>query len=232
MARLLIRKIQATHRERRTPLISLELLDDNDILLQSFRDVTPDPGAEVTVGGLDFLSALCLTESDLASSSFDLVMADKSAPLLSIGQRDVHVRYGSQSAIITVVICPEITSVLLSWLDCIALHILHKDYPLPIQQMRTPTSIKTLQTHLLAVDTSFLAGLVIPPRPSNEQIATIKAAIVGHFHDVFDQSSGLRCMNGPDMTIHLADNAVPYYVSGARPIAYADRPAVKQQLDD
>jgi hypothetical protein len=41
---------------------------------------TPDPGAEVSVGGLDFLSIIGLSESDLSSSSFELVMAEKSAP--------------------------------------------------------------------------------------------------------------------------------------------------------
>lgn len=155
MVRLLIGNVQVTHRERCTPLMSLDLPDNNEMFLQSFRNVTPDPVAELTFGGLGFLSAIDLTEPNLASSSFDLVMAEKSAPLLSIGQRDVRVRYGNQSAIITVIICPEITGVLLSWLDCIALHILHKDYPLPIQQIRFLTSIKTLQTHLPVFDTSF-----------------------------------------------------------------------------
>jgi hypothetical protein len=44
-----------------------------------------------------------------------------------------------------------------------------------------------------------------------------------HFHRVFDQSDGLKCIKGPEMVIHLKEGAIPYYVSGARPVAYADR---------
>ena len=38
-------------------------------------------------------------------------------------------------------------------------------------------------------------------------------------------------MAGPDMVIQLRDDAVPYYVNGARPIAFGDRPEVKSLLD-
>jgi hypothetical protein len=185
------------------------------------------------VGGLDFLSAIGLSESDLSSSSFDLVMADKSAPLLSIGQRDVRIRYGEQAATITVVICPEIHGVLLSWLDCIALRILHSDYPLPLP--RLPASVQTVTTPASSsndVTSVFLENLNIPSSPSAEQKAEIKAAVANHFSDVFDQSTGLQCMTGPEMIIQLQEDAVPYYVNGARPIPFADRPEVKQLLDD
>lgn len=85
MTRIHIGNVKATLRDRRTPIISVELLDGNGVSKRSFDNVTPDPGAEVSVGGLNFLSAIRLKESDLSSSSFDLVMVDKSAPLLSIG---------------------------------------------------------------------------------------------------------------------------------------------------
>ncbi|EFX69814.1 hypothetical protein DAPPUDRAFT_113301 [Daphnia pulex] len=224
-------KRNAKHRDRRTPVIAVEILDGNGLSARSFANVTPDPGAEVSVGGLDFLSAIGLSESDLSSSSFDLVMADKSAPLLSIGQRDVRIRYGEQAATITVVICPEIHGVLLSWLDCIALRILHSDYPLP----RLPASVQTVTTPASRsndVTSDFLETLNIPSSPSAEQKAEIKAAVANHFSDVFDQSTGLRCMSGPEMVIQLQEDAIPYYVNGARPIPFADRPEVKQLLDD
>jgi hypothetical protein len=38
-------------------------------------------------------------------------------------------------------------------------------------------------------------------------------------------------MEGPDMIIQLKADAIPYYVNGARPIAFADRAEVKQTLD-
>jgi hypothetical protein len=39
-------------------------------------------------------------------------------------------------------------------------------------------------------------------------------------------------MEGPEMIISLKDDALPYYVNGARPNAFADHPKVKQQLDE
>ncbi len=39
-------------------------------------------------------------------------------------------------------------------------------------------------------------------------------------------------MVGPDMVIQLRDDAVPFYVNGARPIAFGDRADVKRVLDD
>lgn len=86
MTHIHIGNVKATHRDRRNSIISVELLDGNGVSTRSSDNVTPDPGAEVSVGGLDFLSAMGLMESDLSSSSFDIVMVNKSAPLLSIGQ--------------------------------------------------------------------------------------------------------------------------------------------------
>jgi hypothetical protein len=192
--------VKAKHRDRRAPFIAVEILDGNGLSARSFANVTPDPGAEVSVGGLDFLSAIGLSESDLSSSSFDLVMADKSAPLLSIGQRDVRIRYGEQAATITVVICPEIQGVLLSWLDCIALRILHSDYPLPLP--RLPASVQTVTTPV--------------SRPT----------------DAFYRSTGIQCMIDPEMINQLQEEAIPYYVNGARLTPVTDRPEVKQLPDD
>jgi hypothetical protein len=35
-------------------------------------------------------------------------------------------------------------------------------------------------------------------------------------------------MEGPEMIIELKDDAEPYYVNGARPIPFADCPAVQR----
>lgn len=39
-------------------------------------------------------------------------------------------------------------------------------------------------------------------------------------------------MVGPEMVIQLRDDAIPFSVNGARPIAYGDRVVVKRVLDD
>ena len=66
-------------------------------------------------------------KKQLSASSFDLVMADRSSPLLSIGQRDLSVRYRDQDARIMAVFGPEVNGMLLCRVDCISLNILHQD---------------------------------------------------------------------------------------------------------
>ena len=62
MARIQIGNVKATHRDRRTPTISAELLDSNGTPTRSYDNVTQDPRVEVSVGGVDFLSAIGLTD--------------------------------------------------------------------------------------------------------------------------------------------------------------------------
>jgi hypothetical protein len=78
---------------------------------------------------------------------------------------------------------------------------------------------------------SFLNGIEISSNPSAEHIASTKTTIVQPFHMVFYQLSGLECMKGPEMVIHLKEEAIPYYVIGARPIGYANRVDVKEKFD-
>lgn len=66
-----------------------------------------------------------------------------------------------------------------------------------------------------------------PDVPSEKEIEAVKQELVEEFAKVFDQSTGLRCMDGPDMVISLKEDAEPYYVNDARPIAFADGPMVK-----
>ncbi len=90
------------------------------------------------------LRSIGLTERDLPSEKFDFVQADKATHLLSMGQMDFRVRYESSVATITVVFCPGIKGMLISWLDCIALRILHHDYPRPLVGPRSPVAVKVV----------------------------------------------------------------------------------------
>ncbi len=105
------------------------MLKDNGDGAVTLTNVIPDPGAEVSVCGKDIMVAIGLSEKQLSASSFDLVKADRSSSLLSIGQRDLSVRYGDRYTRITAVFCPEINGMLLCRVDCIRLNILHQDYP-------------------------------------------------------------------------------------------------------
>jgi hypothetical protein len=68
MAIFFICNVQATHRNIWTPVISQGLSYEKSNIIHSFGSVTPDPGTEISVVGLDFFSAVGLSEADLSSS--------------------------------------------------------------------------------------------------------------------------------------------------------------------
>jgi hypothetical protein len=109
-------------------------LDSQGRQRTTIDDAIPDDGAGISVGGLDILSQLGMTEADLTSSSYHLVMADRSSPLLVVGQVTAVASYGDVTAGITIVIYPEISCLLISWYDCLALGILPENYPMPIRR--------------------------------------------------------------------------------------------------
>ena len=214
-----VRNVQGSHRRRQAPTIELQLLDADGRTVTTVRHATPDGGAEVTVAGIDVLHSMGLSERDLSSAKFDLVQADKSTQLLSVGQLDVRVRYESSVATVTMVFCPDVTGMLISWVDCIALNILHPDYPRPL-------------TVRAVTDKSVIDG-PIPERPTEEQIAQFRQAIISRYQKVFDRekSGRLPLMKGPKMVIRLKKGAVPHYEGCARNVSLPDRPKVKKKLD-
>ena len=215
---------------RRAPTISVQLRRGPGYPAATIAGVIPDPGAEVSVAGLDVLHFLGLKEEDLPQATFDLVMADRKTPLLSIGQLDLEMTYGDTVASVTIVFCPELPGLLLSWIDCKALDILHCDYPLPIGRQQTVASV-TGTSHMPQQSLHPLLGGPMPDNPTETEKAAIKEAILTSFADVFDQST-LNCMEGPDMDIRLQDDAEPYAISGYRPVPFHDRAEVKRMLDD
>ncbi len=229
---IVIRSIRSS--KRRVPTISVHIRPPSgkpDVIIDG---VIPDGGAEVSVAGLDVLHSMGLRETDLPCSTFDLVMADKRASILSVGQLDVSVKYGGAVATVTVVFCPEMTGLLLSWVDCIALGILHRNNPHPISDTHTVSSVVD-QQHSSSVLTQPalhpLLLLPVPADPSESERESIKKAILSSFSDVFDQST-LRSMEGPDMDIQLRDDAEPFAINGFRPISFHYREEVKRMLDD
>ena len=79
-----------------------------------------------------------------------------------------------------------------------------------------------------------VARIDLPERdPTPAEINKIRADLVSEFADVFSESTDkLKPMAGPDMDIVLEPDAKPRRVYTARPIPYAYREQIKQQLDD
>lgn len=119
--------------------------------------------------------------------------------------------------------------------DCVSLNILHRDYPkplVPINSLMATDFPRPLDDTAAPPSGHFLRSVYIPLEPSAEQISVDEAALVAEFETVFDQDGGLRQMVDPDMVIQLRDDAVLFYVNGARPIAFGDRTELKCKLDD
>jgi hypothetical protein len=126
---------------------------------------------------------------------------------------------------------PDVKGLLLSWYDCVDLGILHENYPRPYKKQQLSTRIGAIDAIPPRSQPFIYPGLV-PLMPTAEHIQRIEGDIAKEFTDVFDQSGSLNCMEGPEMVIELKDGAEPFYVNGARPILFADRPEVKRLLDE
>jgi hypothetical protein len=112
-------------------------------------------------------------------------MADHSTPLLSIGQRDIRIRYDDQDTRITVAFCPEIQGMLVCRLDCVSQDILHKEYPKPLSTVCSVlvgshghlSPPETQKEEILTHSEPILRDVYIPLEPNADQIAVIELAI-------------------------------------------------------
>ena len=102
---------------RSAPTITLEVLNESGHRIKCIQNVVPDGGAEVTVAGMDAMKEMGLSRGDLVKATFEIVHADTNTPLGNIGQQDICVQYGNAKATIMVVFCPDVTGMLLSWID-------------------------------------------------------------------------------------------------------------------
>ena len=180
--------------------------------------VTPDSAAEGTVAGPGFLKQLGIKKSQLKQPEGRLVGVTGN-PLECIGMYKVKFKLNEMETEDIVYICPHEKGVLLSWYACQNLGILHKDYPgqLVVQKVSVPDRV------------SLLGG--VPESPTAPEIQDIEAKLKDMYKDVFDQNTFLPIMDGEPMKIHLKDNAKPYNQISARAVPYAQREAVKKELD-
>ena len=114
MKRILVGNVRAHRRHRPAPTIPVQLRDSTGKLLTTITKTIPDGGAEATVGRMYVLRDLGLSKKDLTLSTFNLVMAEKSTPLLVVGEKEYLADYEGVTASITIMFSPDVEGLLLS----------------------------------------------------------------------------------------------------------------------
>ncbi|XP_068245365.1 uncharacterized protein [Palaemon carinicauda] len=179
----------------------------------------PDTGADITVIGTIHLDALCIPRTRFEPPPMtDVVTADVSPQTPAVGYFEAKLHLGNKSCSATVYVHEGIQTLLLSREHCRALAIVSSDFPEPILKV----------THVNRC-TQFHATTMTSP-------AAIKDYFLQHFSDVLIskkdlQTQPLKKIAGPPMRIHLKPGATPFTVHTPRPIPFALRDQVKEELD-
>ncbi|XP_064120305.1 uncharacterized protein LOC135224910 [Macrobrachium nipponense] len=187
--------------------------------ISSHLQLIPDTGEDITVIGTIHLDALRIPRTRLEPPPMtDIVTADGSPMTPAVGYFQATLRLGNKSCSATIHVHEDIQTPLLSREHCRAFAIVSPDFLKPILKV----------THLNRC-AQFPASAMTPP-------AAIKDYFLWHFSDILIskkdlQTQPLKKMAGPPMRIHLKPGATPFAVHTPRPIPFALRDQVKEELD-
>ena len=200
-------KLQRIHNSDHTVSLTTQLHNAEPAIQLTWL---PDTGSDVDAIGLHDLKKLGGHQKHLDADTDDVRTADGSR-LTSLGCISARITAGNHSIQTIVHVYDDLTDALLSRQSLEALGFLPENWPRHVRQV---TQLKN-------------------DDPTPAEIAKIRADLISEFADVFSESTGhLKPMAGPDMDIILEPDAKPRRVYTARPIPYAYRDQVKQQLDD
>jgi len=188
---------------------------------------TPDTGADGCVMSLDLLGQMHIPVEQLAAPPETRILTANGSELKCVGTLQLGISYGDHSANIQALVCKNHSGFLLAWTVCRDLGIIPQDYPRPI-------SVSTCSADRDMPGCGAISSVLgpLPDQPSSKQREDIRQRLVAEFSDVFAVDTELKCMSGPPMKIHIKPDAEPFAVHTARPIPYALRDAVHDQLRD
>ena len=165
----------------------------------------PDTGSDVDAIGLHHLQLLGGFPENLADD-YDIVTGVNGQQLTSVGQIRSSLVLGPKIHHTTLHVYPDQSDALLSRTSLTALGLLPNGWP----------TIHRIESKPATADTD---------------IARIRTELLHEFADVF-ADEGLKPMSGAPIDIQLRDGSTPVCVNHARPVPYAFRDQIKQQLDD
>ncbi|KAF0302300.1 hypothetical protein FJT64_025599 [Amphibalanus amphitrite] len=115
---------------RPTPTVTVRLSTPAGVFTVPAR---ADSGAEATVIGEDSLSSICVEPAQLEPCIGQPFSAVGKQPLTCVGSFRATLELGDRSTTAAVFVIRELTGLLLSWFDCVALGILPRDFPAQIR---------------------------------------------------------------------------------------------------
>ncbi|KAF0304008.1 hypothetical protein FJT64_000313 [Amphibalanus amphitrite] len=116
---------------RPTPTVTVRLSTPAGVFTVPAR---ADSGAEATVIGEDSLSSICVEPAQLEPCIGQPFSAVGKQPLTCVGSFRATLELGDRSTTAAVFVIRELTGLLLSWFDCVALGILPRDFPAQIRR--------------------------------------------------------------------------------------------------
>ncbi|QQP58215.1 Uncharacterized protein FKW44_003459 [Caligus rogercresseyi] len=209
------------------------------------KHVLPDSGASANLISVYNAQLLGIDVNKCIKPEGQLTAAN-SLSINIIGEMKVQIKYNDFMTPVTFQISDEYQGTLLSLETCIALKIIHVDFPNPIPQIRDPqinsvlyvnrdsfesppttTSPRLTRSYQIALTsgTGNVSPYISPTHVTKE-------SLLKEYSDVFEGEKHLKVMDGPPMVIHLKPNATPFKVRGPRPIPLPLRERVKKMLDD
>ena len=166
-------------------------------------DWIPDTGSDVDAIGLQHLELLGGFPENLATD-YDVVTGVNGQRLESAGQIHSSLAIGAKSYDTTIHVYPDLSDALLSRTSLLALGLLPANWP----------SISRVEI-----------------QPAQDRTADeIRTELLQEFADVFDDGR-LKPMSGSPMDIELQADAKPACTHHARPVPFAFRDQIKDQLD-
>ncbi|KAF0307029.1 hypothetical protein FJT64_002331 [Amphibalanus amphitrite] len=117
---------------RPTPTVTVRLSTPAGVFTVPAR---ADSGAEATVIGEDSLSSICVEPAQLEPCIGQPFSAVGKQPLTCVGSFRATLELGDRSTTAAVFVIRELTGLLLSWFDCVALGILPRDFPAQIRSV-------------------------------------------------------------------------------------------------
>ena len=182
---------------------------------------TPDTGADVTIMRRIQFDLLGFTSDQLEAPLGQEVLAANGQPLDCLGTLNLIFHLGSRSVADRVTVVDSVDGILLAWYVARDLGILPDDYPTPL-----PLCAKAVHSQVSDTSWDWSNGI---DQATPTQHAHAHEQLLAEFADVlrdpadFTDEDVLPPMRGPAMTIHLTDDAQPFFQSAARPMPYAWR---------